>query len=78
MTWDSTKDAANDSRLWLGAILMPFVGAAGEQFMTHFTIANRWGWDDSYVLDATIYTNMFRHQGGSEQSALPWWQLWQS
>lgn len=58
MTWDSTKDAANDSGSGSVQYSCPFVGAAGEQFMTHFTIANRWGWDDGYVLDATIYTNM--------------------
>lgn len=58
MTWDATKDAANDSASGSVQYSSPFVGAGGEQFMTHFTIANRWGWDNGYILDATTYTNM--------------------
>ena len=57
MTWDGTKDAANDPLSGSVHYSAPFVGAGGEQFMTHNTIANRWGWDGGYILDATTYTN---------------------
>ncbi len=58
MTWDDTKDAANDPASGSVRYEANFVGAAGEQFMTFFTIANRWGWDFGYILDATTYTNL--------------------
>lgn len=58
MTWDGTLDAGNDPNSGSVRYDEPFVGAAGEQFMTFFTIANRWGWDGGYVLDATTYTNL--------------------
>ena len=58
MTWDETLDAANDPASGSVRYEANFVGAAGEQFMTFFTIANRWGWDFGYILDATTYTNL--------------------
>ena len=58
MAWDGTRDAGNDPNSGSVQYVTPFVGAAGEQFMTFFTIANRWGWDDGYVLDASTYTNL--------------------
>ena len=58
MTWDSTLDAKNDPNSGSVRYVENFVGAEGEQFMTFFTIANRWGWDDGYTLDATTYTNL--------------------
>lgn len=58
MTWDDTRDAANDPASGSVRYDANFVGAAGEQFMTFFTIANRWGWDFGTILDATTYTNM--------------------
>jgi hypothetical protein len=58
MTWDATQDAANDSASGSVQYSCPFVGAGGEQFMTFFTIANRWQWDGGYILDATTYTNL--------------------
>lgn len=58
MTWDGSLDAANDPLSGSVQYVAPFVGAAGEQFMTFFTIANRWQWDGGYILDATTYTNM--------------------
>lgn len=58
MTWDETLDAANDPASGSVRYEANFVGAEGEQFMTFFTIANRWGWDGGYVLDATTYTNL--------------------
>jgi len=58
MTWDDTKDAANDPASGSVHYDANFVGAAGEQFMTFFTIANRWGWDGGYILDATTYSNL--------------------
>lgn len=58
MTWDAALDAANDSASGSVNYSCPFGGAAGEQFMTFFTIANRWGWDFGYLLDATTYTNL--------------------
>lgn len=58
MTWDGTQDAANDPNSGSVRYVEAFVGASGEQFMTFFTIANRWGWDGGYVLDATTYTNL--------------------
>jgi hypothetical protein len=58
MSWDSTLDAANDPASGSVRYVAPFVGSAGEQFMTFFTIANRWGWDFGYQLDATTYTNL--------------------
>jgi len=57
MTWDSTSDAANDENSGSVRYEEAFTGTAGEQFMTFFTIANRWGWDGGYILDATTYTN---------------------
>jgi len=35
-----------------------FTGVKGDQFMTFFTIAGRWGWDDGTILDASTYTNL--------------------
>jgi hypothetical protein len=58
MTWDETRDAANDPFSGSVRYEEPFTGTAGEQFMTFFTIANRWGWDKGYTLDATTYTNL--------------------
>ncbi len=58
MSWDPTLDAANDSASGSVKYVAPFTGAGGDQFMTHFTIANRWGWDAGFVLDATTYTNL--------------------
>ena len=58
MTWDETRDAANDPFSGSVRYEEPFSGTAGEQFMTFFTIANRWGWDKGYTLDATTYTNL--------------------
>jgi hypothetical protein len=58
MSWDGTRDAANDPNSGSGQWVYAATGAAGEQFMTFFTIANRWQWDDGYVLDATTYTNL--------------------
>jgi hypothetical protein len=58
MAWDGTRDAASDPASGSARYTTPFVGAAGEQFMTFFTIANRWGWDFGTILDATTYTNL--------------------
>ena len=58
MTWDGTRDQASDPLSGSVQYSAPFVGNLGEQFMTHFTIANRWGWDGGFVLDATTYTNL--------------------
>jgi hypothetical protein len=58
VTWDSTLDAANDSGSGSARYTENFTPAINEQFMTHFTIANRWGWDNGYTLDATTYTNL--------------------
>lgn len=58
MTWDGTLDAGNDPASGSVRYQVDFTPAAGEQFMTHFTIANRWGWDNGYTLDATTYTNL--------------------
>lgn len=58
MNWDETMDAGNDPASGSVHYEIPFVGNKGEQFMTFFTIANRWGWDDGYMLDATSYTNL--------------------
>lgn len=58
MTWDETMDAANDSASGSVRYEVNFIGNAGEQFMTFFTIANRWGWDFGTVLDASTYTNL--------------------
>lgn len=58
MTWDGTLDAANDPLSGSVNYNANFVGNAEEQFMTFFTIANRWQWDGGYVLDATTYTNL--------------------
>jgi hypothetical protein len=58
MAWDGTRDAGNDPSSGSVQYTYAAVGAAGEQFMTFFTIANRWGWDNGYTLDATTYTNL--------------------
>jgi len=58
ITWDDTRDAAGDPASGSMRYEVPFVGASGEQFMTFGTIANRWGWDGGYVLDAMTYTNL--------------------
>jgi len=57
ITWDDTLDAANDPSSGSVRYEEAFTGTAAEQFMTFFTIANRWQWDGGYVLDATTYTN---------------------
>ena len=57
MTWDGALDSANDANSGSARYSAAFTGAAGEQFMTFFTIANRWGWDGGYKIDATTYTN---------------------
>jgi hypothetical protein len=57
MTWDAAMDAGNDPGSGSVKYAAPFVGAGGEQFMTFFTLANRWGWDAGTVIDGTIYTN---------------------
>lgn len=57
MTWDGTVDAANNPSSGSVLYAAPFTGASGEQFMTFFTLANRWGWDAGVVIDATTYTN---------------------
>jgi len=57
MTWDGTLDAGGDPNSGSVRYEEPFTGTASEQFMTFFTIANRWGWDGGYVLNATTYTN---------------------
>jgi hypothetical protein len=57
MAWDGTLDAGNDLGSGSVRYSAAFTGAAAEQFMTFFTIANRWGWDGGYILDATTYTN---------------------
>jgi hypothetical protein len=58
MTWDETLDAGNDPNSGSVRYDQAFTGTASEQFMTFFTIANRWQWDFGYVLDATTYTNL--------------------
>jgi hypothetical protein len=58
MSWDGTLDAANDPASGSVRYEANFIGNGGEQFMTFFTIANRWQWDGGYTLDATTYTNL--------------------
>jgi len=58
MTWDSTLDAGGDANSGSARYEEAFTGTASEQFMTFFTIANRWGWDFGTILDATTYTNL--------------------
>ena len=58
ISWDDTRDAASDSASGSVRYEAAFTGAAAEQFMTHFTIANRWGWDQGTIIDATTYTNL--------------------
>lgn len=61
-TWDPTLDAANDPASGSLRLEIPYTGTVpepdGEQFMFHWTIANRWQWDNGFVLDATTYTNL--------------------
>jgi hypothetical protein len=57
MTWDATQDAGNDPGSGSVLYTVPYTGAAGDQIMTFFTLANRWGWDGGTVIDGTIYTN---------------------
>jgi hypothetical protein len=58
ITWDPMLDAGNDPFSGSVRYEVPFTPAGGEQFMTHFTIANRWRWDNGYTLDATTYTHL--------------------
>lgn len=58
MTWDGTLDAANDPGSGSVKYVIPYLGAPSEQIMTHFTIANRWGWDAGTVINAVAYTNL--------------------
>jgi len=58
ITWDETLDAGNDPFSGSARLEVGFTEEGDEQFMTHFTIANRWQWDNGYVLDATTYTNL--------------------
>lgn len=37
---------------------VPFTGIKDDQFMTFFTIAGRWGWDNGTTIDASSYTNL--------------------
>jgi len=58
ITWDGSQDAASDPFSGSVNYVAPFTGAEGEQFMTFFTIANRWGWDGGTVINAQTYTNL--------------------
>jgi hypothetical protein len=57
-SWDGSMDAGGDSNS--GSVLydVPFTGTSGDQFMTFFTIANRWQWDGGTTVDASAYTNL--------------------
>lgn len=57
-TWDPNLDAGNDPGSGSLRLEIPYTEAGGEQFMFHWTIANRWQWDNGFVLDATTYTNL--------------------
>lgn len=58
ITWDPVLDAGNDPSSGSVRYVVPFTEAGGEQFMVHWTIANRWQWDNGFTLDATTYTNL--------------------
>lgn len=58
ITWDGAVDAADDPNSGSVRYDVPFAGAKGDQFMTFFTIANRWQWDGGTVIDASTYTNL--------------------
>lgn len=58
MTWDGTLDAGGNPNSGSVRYEEPFTGTAAEQFMTYFTIGNRWQGDNEFRLDATTYTNL--------------------
>ena len=57
-SWDSAVDATN--RLNSGSLLgvASFTGAAGDQFMTFCTFANRWQWDGGVTLNGRNYSTL--------------------
>jgi hypothetical protein len=58
VAWDSILDANSNPNSGSAKYTVPFTGAAGEQFATWLSIANRWGWDGGTMLDGTMYTNL--------------------
>ena len=59
LTWDSTRDAANDPSSGSLRYDVPFTGDSSDQFMTFGTLDNRWGWDGNTEINIIgVYTNI--------------------
>jgi hypothetical protein len=59
LTWDPTRDAANDPNSGSLRYDVPFTGASGDQFMTFGTLHDAWGWDATTEVNVVgVYTNI--------------------
>ncbi len=59
ITWDGTQDCTtNVSGSGAMKYVTPYVGASGEQFMEFAGFHYGWQWDNTTVLDCSLYTNI--------------------
>jgi hypothetical protein len=59
LTWDSTRDAANDPGSGSLRYDVPFTGNSGDQLMTFGTLHDAWGWDGTTVVNVVgAYMNI--------------------
>ncbi|MCX6922868.1 MAG: immunoglobulin domain-containing protein, partial [Verrucomicrobia bacterium] len=58
LSWDAATDAAANPASGSLKLVEPFLGAAGEQFMTLFNFGGRWPWDPGLILDGRTYSNL--------------------
>jgi hypothetical protein len=59
LTWDSTRDAANDPTSGSLRYDVPYTGDSSEQLMTFGTLHNQWGWDSTTEVNIVgVYTNI--------------------
>ncbi|MGO8674265.1 MAG: hypothetical protein ACLQVX_00190 [Limisphaerales bacterium] len=59
LTWDPTRDAANDPDSGSLRYDVPFTGDSADQFMTFGTLHNQWGWDNTTEVNIIgVYTNI--------------------
>jgi len=59
LSWDGTRDAANDPTSGSLRYDVPFTGDSGDQLMTFGTLHDQWGWDNSTEVNIVgVYTNI--------------------
>ena len=59
LTWDPSRDAANDPNSGSLRYDVPFTGDSGDQMMTFGTLHNQWGWDNTTEVNIVgAYTNI--------------------